>query len=180
MRHTKNLPQTHLIALMLTFLTAAVLALTIEALGPSAVAQAEEPNMAILPTEVREALDRATRIYAKPLSGARWSHVSRLSGTDHPIYQVRGMNGRGNKIEIEVTSAGRVIEVEEHGIGISEVPGAVIEAFRAKLPDFEPTLVEAIYQAGKSEPVSYGFEGKDDAGKKIEIYISADGRTFLN
>ena len=72
------------------------------------------------------------------------------------------------------------MEVEEHGIPLSEVPSAVIEALKAKLPHFQPTQVEAIYQADKVQPISYGFEGKDAAGKKIEVYLSADGKTWLN
>jgi len=140
----------------------------------------KEPGLDTLPREVREALDWAARVYAQPLNGARWSEASRLGGTDHSLYQVRGRNGRGNKVEIEVTSAGRVIEVEEHGIPLSEVPGAVIEALKTRMPHLKPARVEAIYQARNARPVSYGFEGNGAAGRTIEVYISADGKTFLN
>jgi len=103
-----------------------------------------------------------------------------LEGTGHPLYQVRGTNGRGHKIELEVTSAGRIIEVEEHGIPLDEVPSAVTEALEARMPSFKPTQVEAIYQVEKEQPVTYGFEGQDADGRKVEVYISADGKTFLN
>ena len=142
--------------------------------------QADDPVVAALPQEVRAALDRAARVYPQPLSGARWSEVHLLGGIDHPVFQVRGTNGRGNKIELEVTGAGRVIEVEEHGIPVSEVPGAVTDALKTRMPDFTPTQVEAIYQAERGQPVSFGFEGKDPAGRKKEVYISADGKTILN
>jgi hypothetical protein len=46
--------------------------------------------------------------------------------------------------------------------------------------EFDPVQVEAIYQAGDPRPTSYGFEGKDTAGKAIKVYISADGKTFPN
>lgn len=136
--------------------------------------------MAALPREVREALDRAARTYPQPLSDANWSEVHFLGGTDHPLYQLRGTNSRGKTIELEVTKAGRVIEVEEHGIPLDEVPAPLAEALKTKLPQFRHERIEAIFQVGNPRPVSYGFEGLDAAGKPIEVYISADGKTFLN
>jgi hypothetical protein len=144
------------------------------------LARADETAVAALPQEVRDALGRATETYLFPLSDAKWSHVHTLSGAEHPIYQVGGTNGRGNTVEVEVTKAGRVIEVEEHGIAMDEVPSAVVEALKSKRPDFRPTRVEAIYQAQNPAPVCYGFEGADGAGKSIEVYVTADGKTFLN
>lgn len=140
----------------------------------------KEADVAALPPEVRAALDRAARVYAQPLGGARWSKAYLLGGSSHPLYQVQGTNERGNKVELEVTGAGRVIEVEEHGIPLSEVPSAVLDALKSQRPQFEATQVEAIYQTEKAQPVCYGFEGQDAAGKTIEVYISADGKTFLN
>jgi hypothetical protein len=77
-----------------------------------------------------------------------------------------------------VTSAGRILEVEEHGIPIIEVPGIVTDALKGHLPEFAPEKVEAIYQGESPQPASFGFEG-EHAGKKFEVYISADG-TVLN
>ena len=119
------------------------------------------------------ALDRAARVYRQPLAGTRWSEVARLSGTDHPLFQLRGTNGRGHKVELEVTAAGRVVEVEEHGIPLREVPDAVTAALKGRRPSFRPTRAEAVYQADREQPVCYGFEGEDVAGKKVEVYISA-------
>lgn len=160
----------------------AILGVVLLALAAPAVpvSGADEAAITALPKEVREALDRAARVYAEPLKGVRWTRAFRLSGTDHALYQVQGTNGRGNKIELEVTSAGRVIEVEEHGIGLDEVPEVVVKALKTKMPQFEPKLIEAIYQVEKPQPVCYGFEGLDANGKKIEVYLSADGKTFLN
>ena len=169
--------------LRLTLLGVALFVLVASGIGCNAAGQgnrAEEPSIAALPPEVRAALDRAALVYGQPLGGARWSGVSRLEGTGHPLYQVRGTNGRGHKIELEVTSAGRIIEVEEHGIPLDEVPSAVTEALEARMPSFKPTQVEAIYQVEKEQPVTYGFEGQDADGRKVEVYISADGKTFLN
>ncbi len=153
-----------------------------QAAGSSAAQRSAEEtaNLASVPKEVRAALDRALETYRQPLRGARWSSVNVLTGTDHTLYQVRGTNGRGNRIEMEITRAGRIIEVEEHGIPLSEVPSAVVDALSAKMPEFTPTRIEAIYQCEQSQPVCYGFEGEDIAGGEIEVYISADGKTFLN
>ena len=63
---------------------------------------------------------------------------------------------------------------------MTEVPAAVLVTLRSLRPSFEPTEIEAVYQMAKPQPVSYGFEGRDPAGKKVEIYLSADGKTWLN
>jgi hypothetical protein len=159
-----------------------LLAFAVAGVGCAAAEQrnnAGEADVTALPQEVRDALDRATQVYSHPLDGAKWAKVHLLGGTDHPVYQLRGTNARGNTIEMEVTKAGRVIEVEEHGIPLGEVPAPVVEALKAKRPQLTPTRVEAIYQTDNPRPVSYGFEGTDPTGKSVEVYISADG-TFLN
>jgi hypothetical protein len=130
--------------------------------------------------EIRDALTRATQIYKQPLNGVKWEKVIVLRGSDHPLYQVRGTNERGNKVEMEVTSAGRIIEVEEHGIAKSEVPAVVMDTLKQKMPLMQPSVIEAIYQAGQAQPVCYGFEGEGADGIKVEVYISADGKMFWN
>src|SRR5262245_43301802 len=122
---------------------------------------AEDSDLGALPQEVRDALDRAAQVYPQPLSGARWSKVFVLKKTDHPLYQLQGTNDRGHKVEAELTGAGRIIEVEEHGVPLADVPGAVLKALQEKRPNFKPIEVEAIYQTGQAQPVSYGFEAKD-------------------
>jgi hypothetical protein len=132
----------------------------------------EESDPSALPQEVRNAVDRAAEVYPQPLSGARWSKVFVLKKSDHPLYQLQGTNDRNNKVEMEVTGAGRVLEVEEHGIPMDDVPAAVRKALEDRRPGFKPTQVEAIYQGG--------FEAKDAGGKTIEVYLSADGKSLLN
>lgn len=142
--------------------------------------QKQGSDISALPQEVRNGLDRAARVYAQPLNGARWSEVFVLKASEHPIYQVRGTNGRGHTIEIELTGAGRVIEVEEHGLALDEVPGVVRDALNGRIPAFKAKRVEAIYQAENPKPFCYGFEGTDSSGHEVELYITADGKTFLN
>lgn len=156
------------------------------ALAPIASTNAAEPkqrtsemDFADLPSSICNALDRAAKIYAVPLKDVKWSKAHRLEG-EHGIYQVRGTNARGNKVETEITGAGRIIEIEEHGIPIDEVPVAVLQMLKTKMPDFKPDQIEAIYQMEQMHPVCFGFEGKDATGRKVEIYISADGKKILN
>src|SRR5262245_27752339 len=170
------------------WLTAGLGVVLLALAGPSIGQSPPEPKkgagatdpVASLPQEVRDALLRASRIYMQPLKNARWSKIAELTRTDHTLYQLQGTNERGNKVEMEVTSAGPIVEVEEQGIPLGEVPGAVLAALKDKMPHFKPAKVEAIYQAEKAQPTSYGFEGKDADGKEIEIYISADGKSILN
>jgi len=166
-----------------TVLSFALLVLVVQGMGRMTAQQrnkADETDIAALPEKVREALERAPKVYPEPLHGARWSKAHCTSGSDHPVYQVQGTNGDGRKVELEVTSAGRIIEVEEHGIPITRVPTVVQDALKAKFPRFEAKQIEAIYQLEKLVPVCYGFEGSDANGAKIEIYISADGKSLLN
>lgn len=167
-------------ALRLAMLSAALVALAAGGRVAAQQANRAELDVSTLPTEVREALDRATRVYPQPMSGASWSQADVLNRNGHALYQLQGSNGRGNKIEMEVTGAGRIVEVEEHGIPMSEVPAAVLAALEARMPEFTPTRIEAIFQAERPEPVCYGFEGEDPDGRWVEIYISADGKRFLN
>jgi len=140
--------------------------------------QANRKQAAIpgVPAKIHEALDRAAQLYPEPLKGAQWSKSYKLGESDHTIYQLQGTNSRGNKVEIEVTSAGRIIEVEEHGIPLSEVPEIVTKALKAEMPGLSPTLAEAIYQMGHARPVAYGFESEDSGGNRSEVYISSEGK----
>lgn len=155
-------------------------ALVVFGTGCTAEGPRNGTDLSNLPQDVRQALDRAAQTYPQPLEGATWSRVHAPNSSEHSIYQVRGTNSRGNEIEIEVTAAGRIIEVEERGIRLDEVPAEVVEALKSRLPGANPDRVEAIYQGGHSRPVAYGFEGLDGTGKRIEVYLSADGKTFLN
>lgn len=180
MRST-NLQQTRsLTRRLLLLVLALVVVLLALPLAGAVGGQGKGTDLSTLPKEVQDAVKRAGEMYSKPLDGATWKHVYKMEGSKHPVYQLQGTNGRGNLIEMEVTSAGRIIEVEEHGISADEVPAAVLAALKAKMPDFKPAVNEAIYQMGHTHPVAFGFETKEVAGKKTEVYISADGKTFLN
>jgi len=142
--------------------------------------QEEEATLTTLPQEVRNGLDRATINSPPPLAGARWTRIVRLGGTDDSHYQLRGTNWRGRVIELEVTRAGRVIEVEEFGVPLAEVPAPAIEGLKTRIPYANPDWIVAIYQAGNFLPLSYGFGGRNARGETVEVYITADGKTFLN
>lgn len=160
-----------------------VLALATMGIGLILVGQKQpraETDLTAMPDTVQSALDRAELLYERPLTGAEWSTAYQLRESERSLYQVIGMNRRGHRIEIEIAGAGRIIEAEEHGIPIAEVPGAVMLFLRERMPELKPTKADAIYNNGKSEPAAYGFEGAGADGKKIQIFISADGTAVLN
>src|SRR5262245_34914359 len=100
-----------------SLLTLGLLAVVAPGLG-LVVAQQRFPiaeDDPVIPKESSGALKRAAQTYAQPLDGVRWTKVHILRGSDHRMYQVQGVNRRGNKVEVEVTSAGRIVEAEEHG-----------------------------------------------------------------
>jgi len=140
----------------------------------------KETTLTALPQEVRDGLDRAARTYSEPLTDTKWSGVEQLGGADDPLYRLRGKNGRGRTIEVELTVGGRVIEVEEFGVPLSEIPAAAFEGLKLRFPNANPDWVAAIYQAGNPHPVAYGFGGRGGVGGATESYVTADGRTFLN
>ena len=83
-------------------------------------------------------------------------------------------------MELEATAAGRIIEVEERGIPMTEVPEPVQALLRAKEPGLRIDKIEAIWQVEKRQPAAFGFEGEDQRGQKVEIYISGDGKDVIN
>jgi len=169
--------------LLLTGFALALLALAASGTGCATANQndqVEETTLAALPQEVRDGMDRAARSYPKPLADAKWSRAERLGGTEDSLYRLRGTNGRDRTIELEVTRSGRVIEVEEFGVPLGEIPAAAFEGMKARFPHANPDWVVAIYQAGNPSPFAYGFGGRNAEGGKTEAYITADGKTFLN
>ncbi len=148
--------------------------------GANQKAQGEVITLAALPQEVRDGLDRATVTYLLPMAGARWDRIERLGGADDPLYRLRGTNGRDRTVELEVTDSGRVIEVEEFGVPLAEVPAAAMTGLKTRIPHANPEWVVTIYQAGQLLPVAYGFRGPNADGKMVEVYITADGKSFLN
>jgi len=81
---------------------------------------------------------------------------------------------------LEATRPGRVIEAEEFGVPLTEVPTPVIEGLKARIPYANPDWVVAIYQSANLLPVGYGFGGRNADGAVVEAYITADGKRFLN
>jgi hypothetical protein len=158
-----------------------VFTLAIAAIGCMALKRkhAGDENLAAMPG-LREALGRAAAIYPEPLRGIAWSHLLVFKTKDGTLYQLQGMNARGRPIELEITDSGRVIEIEEYGIPLAEVPAVVMKGLETKIPFANPDWTEAIYQAGQPRPAVYGFGGRDGNGNRIAVYLTADGQTVLN
>ena len=91
------------------------------------------------------------------------------------VYEVQGKLSNGHAVEFDVFPDGSFEEVEVI-FPIEIVPGAVTKAINAKLPGFVPTKIEASHSPSM-KVVGYEFEGEFQ-GKKMDLEVSADGRTI--
>jgi uncharacterized membrane protein YkoI len=124
-------------------------------------------DLGSLPAAAKEAADKA-------VPGAKWEKASEETEKGKTVYEIEGYDAQGRDVEVEVTADGKVLQVETE-IAMSKVPGVVTDALQAKLPKFKPEGVKSIAKEGKV--VSYEFEGDDEKGKEIEVYVDADGKT---
>jgi uncharacterized membrane protein YkoI len=127
----------------------------------------QKVDLGSLPAAAKEAADQA-------VPGAKWEKASKETEKGETVYEIEGDDAQGRDVEVEVTADGKVLQVETE-IAMSEVPGVVTDALKAKLPKFKPEEVKSIAKEGKV--VSYEFEGDDEKGKEIEVYVDADGKT---
>ena len=91
------------------------------------------------------------------------------------VYEVQGKLSNGHAVEFDVFPDGSFEEVEVI-FPIEIVPGAITKAIEAKLPGFIPTKIEASHSPSM-KVVGYEFEGHFQ-GQKIDLEVSADGRTI--
>ncbi|PVV15422.1 MAG: hypothetical protein B6D77_01885 [gamma proteobacterium symbiont of Ctena orbiculata] len=91
------------------------------------------------------------------------------------VYEVQGKLSDGHQAEFDVFPDGKFEEVEVI-FPIEMVPGAITKAIESKISGFIPTKIEASHSASM-KVVSYEFEGTVN-GQKIDLEVSADGRTI--
>ena len=127
----------------------------------------QKVDLGSLPAAAKEAADTA-------VPGAKWEKASKETEKGETVYEIEGDDAQGRDVAVEVTADGKVLQVETE-IAMSEVPGVVTDALKAKLPKFKPEEVKSIAKEGKV--VSYEFEGDDEKGKEIEVDVDADGQT---
>ncbi|MES9833103.1 MAG: hypothetical protein ABW139_12775 [Candidatus Thiodiazotropha sp. DIVDIV] len=91
------------------------------------------------------------------------------------VYEVQGELSDGHSVEFDVFPNGKIEEVEVI-FPIEMIPGAILKAIEQKMAGFIPTKIEATHSASM-KVVGYEFEGTLN-GQKIDLEVSADGRTI--
>jgi hypothetical protein len=91
------------------------------------------------------------------------------------VYEIQGKLSDGHLAEFDVFPDGKFEEVEVI-FPIEMVPGAITKAIENKISGFIPTKIEATHSASM-KVVGYEFEGTVN-GQKIDLEVSADGRTI--
>ncbi len=128
----------------------------------------EELELAEVPQAVRAAADKA-------VAGAKWEAAYRYKEDDELLYDLEGKDTKRRPVTVTVTAAAHVEEVETE-IRLEDVPAAVKEALKAKLPRFKAKLVFELAEDGKV--VAYDFEGRRPKDKEpITVSVSADAKT---
>lgn len=91
------------------------------------------------------------------------------------VYEIQGTTAEGGALEIDVTTAAEVEEIE---LVFSEalVPEAVLIAVRNRYPGIQFELIEASLSASK-KVTGYEFVGQVD-GVAVDLDVSADGRSI--
>lgn len=126
-----------------------------------------EIALAKVPAVVRKAADEA-------VAGAKWSSAYVDRDDSGVTYELDGTDARGREVVVELTAAGKVVEVETE-IPIPEVPAGVQQALKAKMPRFQATASYEVVHAGKV--AGYSFEGRRPKDKEeIDVFVSADGK----
>jgi hypothetical protein len=91
------------------------------------------------------------------------------------VYEIQGKLSDGHLAEFDIFPDGRIEEIEVI-FPIEMVPGAIMKAIEKKMAGFIPTKIEATHSASM-KVVGYEFEGSLN-GRKIDLEVSADGRTI--
>jgi hypothetical protein len=136
----------------------------------SAIAGTEEK---ITFSEVPEAV---VKVLKKRFSKATLLTVNTETESDGSVvYEIQGILSDGHDAEFDVFPDGKIEEVEVI-FPIEMVPGAVLQSIEQKMTGFIPTKIEASHSASM-KVVGYEFEGTLN-GQKIDLEVSADGRTI--
>jgi uncharacterized protein YpmB len=124
-------------------------------------------DLAKVPAVVRQAAEKAA-------PGVKFTAASKETEKGKTTYELEGRNAQDREVTVEVTAAGKVLEVETE-IELNEVPKVVSNALKAKMPGFQAIEASTIHKDGKL--VWYGFEGKNAKGEELDVLVSPDGKT---
>ncbi len=115
-----------------------------------------------LPTGLADAI--------KPFSGVTWKRaISRQNGEETEL-EATGVDAKEHEVTVAIESDGKTTARTE--LEMDEVPLAVVDALKAKRPDFEAGSVELFTEKGVQ---SYRFEGEEDGEDRV-VLVSPDGQ----
>jgi hypothetical protein len=133
-------------------------------LEPEARMRRGDLEVSQVPPAVRKAAEKAA-------PGATWS-----SASSQIIYELEGKDAKGRAVVVEVDDVGEVGEVTTE-LSAGDVPSAVTNALRTKMPRFK---VDAVFESRQDGKVTgYSFEGRRPRDKEaIGVFVSLDGKTI--
>jgi hypothetical protein len=148
-----------------------LLGLAMFAAGPQSALAGTERNIALseVPEKVLKALNN--RFNTSTLLSANTE--TETDGT--LVYEIQGKLSDGRQVEFDLFPDGKFEEIEVI-FPIEMVPGAIINAIEKKMAGFVPAKIEATHSTSM-KVVGYEFEGSLN-GQKIDLEVSADGRTI--
>jgi hypothetical protein len=110
----------------------------------------------------------------RTLPQVKWTEATETVEDGKTTYEVSGTDLKDRESNAFFNSDGQAtIHTDQE---LSEVPGVVSDALKAKLPTFQPERVQSVTENGKL--VAYLFvrsEGTDD--EEMEVTVSVDGKT---
>ncbi|MDR3632821.1 MAG: hypothetical protein P4L84_03240 [Isosphaeraceae bacterium] len=126
----------------------------------------DEIPLATVPSAVRLAA-------AKAVPDAKWAKAFKSTEDDETIYELTGSDSKGREIEVELTPAGKVLEIET-GLPIADVPQLVRDVLGARAKGIKIDRARAVTQDGKV--VAYSFDGRNAKDQSVEVRVSTDGK----
>lgn len=149
---------------MKTFLiTVAALTIATPALAEEEISMNEAPDATVATAQANS-------------QGREFDGVLRQIEEGVLMYEFIGTKADGLGFAVEVFADGTLWETAEE-ITMEQVPKAVMAAFTAELPEFQPKIIEKNTR-DDGALVVYEFEGQFD-GEMIEAEIHEDGSNFL-
>jgi uncharacterized membrane protein YkoI len=137
----------------------------VAATGPVLASDEERVPLDRVPAAAKAAADKA-------VPGVRWKKAEKEQEDGKTIYELKGRDPKGKKIEVEVSPDGKQVSVEEK-ISLDAVPTAVKQAADKAVPGAKWKWAEQENEGGKT---FYELKGRDPKGKKVKLEISADGK----
>lgn len=143
------------------------------ALGFAATAFAEDEEFISLEDAPPAAME--TALATAP--GATFETVAIEREEGLAIYEFRGADYAGRKIEVDVLEDGSLQEIEMQ-IAMSEVPQPVIDVLSETTPGFSPTYVELSVRDNGSTIV-YEFEGVLE-NQEVDVEVAESGELLFH